>query len=320
MSQELAGACDKLLTSTSILSHTYGIPTITSTQDKIDDKINRLEQEHVKLYDELTHKLDELIYLNEVDQLQHDDEQTIQSKYEEIVHLYPMLPPIKLESFIKAHNSTIKTDLLLNNFIQLTGPILRSIHQDNTSLTNTELNILTNLDKLYALDNGLVFQIMQKFKSGKLHEQEYNQLLDDNEKLLIENLKPKLMALKDSNETLLSLHKQLINSKQQQVDGIDLDQDIIKQIESKYHDLVQQWNYLSKLCTFLPMLITSLPLNWYEDKTLFNIIQDCEDFSEKLDRYQTLLNVETIKDIDTKDLLMLDFDELINDNDNVNDL
>ncbi|KAK6201254.1 uncharacterized protein RJT21DRAFT_34108 [Scheffersomyces amazonensis] len=317
MSQELADACDKLISTTSILSHTFGVPKVTRSNSKTNIIINRLEQQYVNVYQELTNKLRELIYLNELNTVGKLKEKEINDKYEEIKRVYPMIESDNLESFLQLHNTKVQNESLLNHYIQLTGPILRSIHQDNKALTSTELNILHNLEKMYSLDNGLVFKLMNKIEEGKQSEQEYYTLVANIEKLLREDLKPKLNSLGESNNKLLQLNKQLVESKEVQIDKLDpeLDTSIGNEIKSIYKDLVAQWNLLSKYSNFLPMLITSLPINWFEDKTLYNILRNCEDYAEKLEKYQLLVNIETINDFRLKDLLMLDFEEfkLIND-------
>lgn len=315
MSSDLSMACDNLLNQTSILSHSFGIPQLASsisTTRQNKSKVAKLEQQYYTLHHELTNKLNTLVYTKNLNSLQDDDD--IDNQYTTVKNSLPLVDEDDLESFLKVHNSTIKTEQLLNNYLQTILPILRSIHHSKDDLTSSELNIHNNLQKLYSLGEtgtkGSMFQLMDSFNKSISESQTYSIKVLELSKMLAEEVRPQLVLYHDVSNQMYSKSNHLISTKESLINSqVDKSQHHL-QIRDTYLELVEKWDYLGKLCQFLPMLISCLPVNWFNDEDLFKIIQDCEMMSEKLERYQLVINVNTIRGLSPRELLMIEFEEL----------
>lgn len=304
MSSELSLACDDLLSHTSILSHSFGIPQLASSSIASKSKVAKLELHYYSLHHELMNKLNLLVYTKKLHSLDDD----IEEEYAAVKESLPLVDEDDLESFLSVHNSTVKTEQLLNNHLQTIVPILRSIHHSNDDLTSSELNIHANLQKLYSLDGerGSTFRLMQSFATSVSESHTYSSKLTQLSELLSEKVRPELARYQDITSQITAKSSHLISAKEAL---IDRDQTHLE-IRGSYLELVEKWDYLAKLCQFLPMVITCLPVNWFNDEDLFAIIQDCEKMNDKLDHYQLVINVHTIKGLSPRELIMLEFDEI----------
>lgn len=330
MSDELARVCDSLLISTSILDHHYGIPDIKENQVKFASNNSTLELEtkYHELYDEFCHKLNKLTYLNKLNELNKQSNDNIEQQYHEFVNnKLDKIPFIhdsqddeiaKLKSirqFYQLQIDTFKTNLLLNNYLQISLPILRSIHHLDIGVTTTELNMSQNLSALYskteADSNANINRLIKEYSLSNSNIHELDSLTETTLKLVLEELQPKLKHFNDTNIDLKSQHKKLIDVKESQIKKL-LD-DSNDDIHNKFANLVNQWAHLSVICDFLPGFIISLPIDWYQDKGLQKIMKDCETISQKLSKYQLIININTLKNSKLEDLFMIDLDELVPD-------
>ncbi|KAK6456992.1 uncharacterized protein RJT20DRAFT_36328 [Scheffersomyces xylosifermentans] len=315
MSEELSKLCDDILASTSILSHNYGIPSLRkSNHSSTSNTVAALESQYTDLYRELTTKANELLYLSKLEELQMAPDRQIEEQYDQIVKELPLVEPKDLESFLRVHNQTVKTEQLLNNFMQTIVPTIRAIHQAREDLTSTEVNILNNLNELYSIKDGkkgLEFQLAQEHEIRRLENETYSELDNELSSLLTSDIKPKLQELNSINQELSTKSDQLAEAKKQQIEADEaVDDQELQSIKARYTELVKKWKYLSKICEFLPSFITTLPINWFNDKTLFDIIRDCEKLAERLEKYQSIVNVNTIDEFDVKDLMLLEFKDI----------
>ncbi|ODV78684.1 uncharacterized protein CANTADRAFT_7035 [Suhomyces tanzawaensis NRRL Y-17324] len=316
MSEELGKVSEHLLTSTSILSHTYGAPTYARGEtyqgsDVIHDEIQSLETEYVNLYHELTTKSNRLLYLNRLQELESMSDASIQERYDQVKQKFHMIAPEKLEDFLKVQIQTVKTEAILNGLLQKALPVLRAIHQANKDLNSSEMDMLTNLEKLYA-QKGLNYDLMKKVESVEDSRNKYSENTVKLSNLIDTSLKPEIGTLQKLNEQLNEKSRSYIANKLERLGNEmeNVSSKEQKQIQRSFQELVTKWDFLSKLCEFLPSFITSLPINWYADKDLFGIIQDCETIAERLARLQQILNVESISKYSIKDLMMLEFEEV----------
>lgn len=334
MSEELSRAGDQLLASTMILSHQYGIPSVTTnnkhqkivnnshnskgnSRNQNTQNVHDTEAEYVTLYSELSTKTNHLLYLSKLAELQKASELEINRKYNEIVSEMATIRPDTLEEFLRDQNSSFKTNSVLNSYLQSWLPILHVIHLANEDMTLSELAMLDNLDDLFLVREGkkgrqgLVFTVMDEFQKNVDADAECAKLENDFNKLLIDELKPKLLQLKVANGKLLDKSNALTKTKE---DLLENDSSVttreLSQVREAYVGVVKKWNYLLKMCDFLPSFVASLPVNWYSDSSLFDIIKDCEKLAEKLEKYQLLVNVENIGSYSDRDLILLEFDEL----------
>lgn len=306
MSKELAKICEGVLQNSGLLTHTYGIPKILGNLAGQLKEILRLEGEYSKLYKQLTTKVDRLIYLNKLQEIESLNLSQIDELYQNIRNEFPRVNEGDLEDFLIKQNNGIKTDIILANYLQIILPILKSIHSSNLSLT--EANILKNMKKNFEIDSGLTFQIIASYKQQSKDEINQVDLLMQLSRHL-KLIKPKLSQFDQLNHDLIQANQKLISQKSKQINDIDVnEQDLMK----KYRHLLNQWNYLLKICQFLPILITTLSINWFEDKTLFNIVHQCQDYLQKLEKYQAIICVNDLEHLTISDLLMLDFSEIQN--------
>ncbi|KAG7663048.1 uncharacterized protein J8A68_003430 [[Candida] subhashii] len=305
MSEELGDACDSLLDTTSILSHTYGIPKIgiSTSQDIRQSKTRQLENEYYTQYQQLTHKVNKIMYLNKLKEI--DDEPIDRILVDSIRAKYPYIHDDEsLETFLKTQNDSIKTDKLLNRYLLMTLPILRSIYQhDSEFLSDSERVILSKLKTLYDEQDGLVFKLLKQRKNAQEKEEKQIDQWYELGELISEQISP---LLKLSNELNVELHE----SNQEYVDLKESKVEEGSGNRMQVIELVNNWRYLDRLIDVITLMISSLPINWYEDPVLLGIMNDCDKYSQRLKKLQSIINAETIGVCTTQELFALEFNEL----------
>lgn len=302
----LGEACDSLLEGTGLLNHTYGVPKIQGNFANQLKEILRLEGEYARLYKELTGKVDRLLYVNKLKEIEKYGEGEVDVMYKEILEEFPLVKEDELESFLIDQNQLVKSDTLLGNYLQVILPILRSIH--SSDLSSTEANILKNLQLNFDLDKGSTFQVMKGYRKQSQQDVKLQDLLLEMSSCL-QAIKPKLLQFTQLNKSLESENSKYVDQKSGKLNDTDIND---KATRKKYRDLLNLWNYLGKICQFLPILITTLTINWFEDESLYNIIQQCQQYLQQIDKYQAIININDLDKFATKDLLMLDFTEVQN--------
>lgn len=327
MSEELSRECDSLLTSTSILDHHYGIPDITKNHLKLtnSNESTELEKKYHELYGELSQKLNKLTYLNKLDELNGQSFDKIEEQYHEILNNKLDKIPIleyskgneisKLKAIRKYYELQIdnfKTRLLLNNYLQITLPILRSIHQLDTGITTTELNISQNLSTLYSINerntNANVNKLIKSYQELNKNNEELNNLAHSISNTINNELQSKLKDLNAVNVTLKEKHNTLLELKGEQINEFLSESD--DQIYKKFNALVNEWSYISIICELLAGFVISLPIDWYQDKSLRKILFETENLSLKTSKYQLIINMNSLNNFKLEELYMIDLDEL----------
>lgn len=296
--------CDDFLKETSILSHDYGIPPIKRAAMA---STRTLEVKYYELHQELTTKLNRLMYLNKMQDLNEWGDE-VDTDYELVKATFFQIDPNDLELFLRTQIDRVKSQQLLNNYLQKVLPILRSIHHSNADLSSVELNIQANLEKLYLLEDGLVFKVMEADKQNTAA----NELLAEKNKELTElvgELTPHLDLLTTLSKDLIAKSEELNKIKQEPITTASQMQK--NQIRDSYRKIVKSWNTLSKTCEFLTIFVTSLPINWYNNRDLFDVIKDCEALGNRMARYQLIINISNFNNFSLDELVGLDFDELI---------
>mmetsp|Transcript_5880 Transcript_5880/g.7136 ORF Transcript_5880/g.7136 Transcript_5880/m.7136 type:complete len:338 (+) Transcript_5880:2314-3327(+) len=327
MSNELSKECDSLLTSTSILDHHYGIPDITKNHIKFtsSNKSMELEKKYYELYGELSQKLNKLTYLNKLDELNEQSVDKIEEQYHEILNnkldKIPVLEYSKgdeisklkaIRQYYELQIDNFKTRLLLNNYLQITLPILRSIHKLDTGITTTELNISQNLSTLYSTNEqdrtANVNKLMKYYQELNKNNKTLDKLAYSISNTLNNELQSKLKDLNKLGVNLKEKHAKLLNLKGEQIkDFLDENDD---QVYEKFHTLVNEWSYISIICELLSSFIVSLPIDWYQDRSLRKILFEIEKLSLKISKYQLIINVNSLKNFKLEELYMIDLDEL----------
>ena len=61
------------------------------------------------------------------------------------------------------------------------------------------------------------------------------------------------------------------------------------------------------MVTEISVLISDLPINWYDDPTLLQIMQEVDEIQIKLNTYQLIINEDMISAYTTTELLALEF-------------
>lgn len=336
MSDELSKECDSLLASTSILDHHYGIPDITKNHLKLTscNESTELEKRYHELYGELSQKLNKLAYLNKLDELNGQSVEKIEEQYHEILNnkldKIPILEYLKgneisklkaIRNYYELQIDNFKTRLLLNNYLQITLPILRSTHQLDTGITTTELNISQNLSTLYSINernaNANVNKLIKSYQELNKNNKELSNLAHSISNTLNNELQSKLKSLNALNVNLKEKHNTLLEMKGKQINEFLSESD--DHIYKKFNALVNEWSYISIICELLVGFIISLPIDWYQDKSLRKILIETEKLSLKTSKYQLVINMNSLNNFKLEELYMIDLDELDLNSDTSND-
>lgn len=312
----LKEACDALLAQTGILAHQYGIPLFPTAQLGLESDLQGLEDAYHELHNELTQKLEKLLFLNALKELQGQSEVSIDDKYDVLVAETAFKgDPDQLEAYYK-QQLAFKSGLL-NNYLTPALPILRSVHHNDANLTETELAVLENLRVLfsgndkYALGDANINRLVAVYGANN---EEMDASLDLQVllgTLLETEVQPKLQQLHESNTLLRNAKDDLTAEKTRQIANLAAaERSRKKVVKQKMAQLANRWAYVSVVAEFLPSLIMSSPMNWYNDKALFSIVGECEDLAERLQREQSRLNVRDMANWTFEDMLMVDWAEV----------
>lgn len=294
MSDKLGEACNDFLGATSILSHQYGIPKIRQQQDFTSwAHIHDLEKQYYTAYQNLTHKLNHLMYLTKLKEVANLRDTSLQ--IDQIKQAMDINNLDELYQFLQLQNNLVKTDSLLNRFLLMSAPILRAINQAN--LNTSETKILDRLGLLYD-DNGLVYKV-QEIENKKRNES--NQLQQNPFEIIYTEIRPLMDEVEQLDSQFKELQTRYIYQKEAQVGENE-------ETRKQYEELVFRWHKLDRLSLLLILLITSLPYVWLSDELLMSIMLDLNDVRDKLNKYQSVVNENNIEDFTTKELLSLEFE------------
>lgn len=209
--------------------------------DQSGENVQELEAEYYALYNELQNKLNKLVYIKN---LNTEDSNTGDSN-SEVQKLFNMVDPSELSQFFKRHTRT-KNEVI--ETVSMVLPILKSIHFSNTFNRANDIRIYETINKLYSLENGVVFEEMalyEKLKVLQFDKQKLTNELGD----IVEKLKKKLGELVPRTEST-----------------------------REYTDEEIQ---LYKQSEFIQLLISNLPANWYTNGEIFEILESCQEMSRK---------------------------------------
>lgn len=311
----LKEACEALLTKTGILTHQYGIPTLPAAQFGPESDLQALEEVYHGLHHELTQKLEQLLYLNALKELQGKSEVEIDDQYELLVAETPVKGNVDdLEAYYKQQQA-FKTGLL-NTYLTPALPILRAVHHNDANLTESELAVLENLrvlfsgDAKYSDSDANINTLVDVYEGRKKDKETFLDLQVLLGTLLEDKVLPKLRELDESNRLLRSAKDDLMAEKRRQIAGLsEAGGSRKKTVRQKMAQLANRWTYVSVVAEFLPSLIMSSPMNWYNDKDLFGIVGECEEVAERLQREQRVLKVRDMGNWSFEEMLMVDWEE-----------
>lgn len=331
MSDTLSKECDSLLATTTILDHHYGIPDITKNHLKFTSSSVSLglESKYHKLYNELSYKLNRLMYLNKLHELNGQSEDIIEQQYQEvIINKLDKLPVHEYSSqseesrlrtireFYEFQLYNFKTNILLNEYLQITLPILRSIHQLDTGITTTELNISQNLSMLYSKNEidskANINRLIKCYNESNFANKNTDDLISSLSSRLNNELPFKLKDLNILNQDLEKEHNLFLERKEKQIKEYlnENNGEDHKKFLERYNTLINEWSYISIMSEFISGFITSLPIDWYQDKSLRKIVFDTEKISKRVSSFQLVINRNNFGNFNLELLYMIDLDEL----------
>lgn len=309
MSDDLSKVVDKFFVSTGIQNHNYGIPSIKNASLSSQRDIFPKELKYTNSYQELTTKLNRLIYLNEMKQLNSEFSSTIEDKYQSIVNdeqfgFGDTNDYDNIINFFTIQNNFIKTNKLLNEYLQVTLPILRSIHHIETEITTSEANLSKNLSILFSSLNleltSNINRLMKEYNDNNQLERELIRLRVESDKVL-QQLRPKLMKINELNNQITQLKSTLNERKLDNIINSSLNE---TNLRKEFMKLVDHWNRIAILTDFLPSFIMTLPINWYDTEVTKDIIDQCGTIATEINDYrQKITNVD---DMNINDLLMIE--------------
>lgn len=309
MSDDLSKVVDKFFVSTGIQNHNYGIPSIKNASLSSQRDIFPKELKYTNSYQELTTKLNRLIYLNEMKQLNNEFSSTIEDKYKSIVNDEQFGFPDtndydNIINFFTIQNNFIKTNKLLNEYLQVTLPIIRSIHHIETEITTSEANLSKNLSILFSSLNleltSNINRLMKEYNDNNQLEQELVRLRVDSDQVL-QQLRPKLMKINELNNQITQLKSTLNEHKLDNIVNSSLNETSLRK---EFVTLVDNWNRIAVLTDFLPSFIMTLPINWYDTEVTKDIIDQCGTIAAEINDYRQ--KITNVNDMNINDLLMIE--------------
>ncbi|KAI5949058.1 hypothetical protein KGF57_004888 [Candida theae] len=293
MSDELGKICDDFLEATSILSHEHGIPRVQKQEDFTSwSRIHNWEKRYYTAYQELTHKLNRLMYLTKLKELANVDNPS-----QEVAKIKGEMDIDDLDEllqFLRLQNDVIKTDTLLNRFLLMSSPVLKAIHHAN--LNTSETKITDRLGVLYN-ENGLAFRVQELENKKRCEERQEENPFD----IIYTEIKPLMEKIEQSELQFKELQIKYVSQKKAQVEENE-------GARKRYQELVERWHKLDQLSLLLILLITSLPYVWSNDESLMTMMLELNGIRNKLMKYQLVVNKDDIKDFSTQELLTLEFD------------
>ncbi|EMG47949.1 hypothetical protein SBY92_002944 [Candida maltosa Xu316] len=295
MSDELGQLAEDFLKTSSIVTHKYGIPKLEPSESFLPFlEISELESKYFKSYKQLNFKLNKLLYLNKLKELESTPESEINDQLSKIKSTLLIDDNQELLDFLILQNSEIKIEKLLLRYLLMIKPILKSTHQ--TDLNPSELSILKKLKKLYDFSSENPGTVFQKISQSDL------QLEEGNYDLIKQTIVPLIEESKELSQELLDLNKRYVLDKLNKVANDDDGRH-----RRKFINLVERWTKLESLCIEIPRLICDLHINWYNDKELVSMITQVDSIQNKLNKYLSVVNKETVLNYTTKELLALEF-------------
>ena len=279
--------------------------------------INELEKRYTELNNQLCHKLNSILWLDKVEKLQKEPEDVINAEYERIAKSIPTKlkftndetdSTLALARQLRDQLNIIQTDSYLNDLLQVTLPILRAIHHETSDLTSLEQKIATNLNLLYGNDSedgANVYNTMKMFQQAESND---GSMIRNRQKLvhyLIDTVKPRLLEYDRVSKRDQEVAQMALERKNQQIDEFvgQLSSDEIETIDIMYSDLVKSWLKSAIYCDLLPGIVLTLPLDWHSDPNLAAVVNDCLNIGAIMTKNQSLVNVDTIKNITSEKLI-----------------
>lgn len=301
----LSSVCDDILAN--VLNHEFGIPLLWLLPK---EKQPELDMAYYEANAKLAETLDELVYLNKTLELRKMSAEDIDELYVELLNKDQIrdIDEDSLEQFL-LHQSQMKRQTLLRDFFPLALPVLRAIHIDNAALTESEFLVLNNLKKLYSRYNEHPANI-RKLVS------EYNQNIDLTDKRLRMVAEIELQLRGELSRSVSELSELSTQYKQAQLGVLNPEKtgmaDKLEMANSSLTDMLRstgkRLRAVSVLCDLIPSLILCHPSNWYNDKSLREIMFRCQHISENL---PDLSIFDTLDELPLESLLKIDVSAFI---------
>lgn len=315
MTSELSKLCDSIISESKIVSHDFGIPTLDFKKKRTDynceNDITHLEKKYFNLYESLLKSLDKLFYLKTTESMNKilkSSDQNIENSYQKILEIFNFVKNPDFKEFFVKYNDLVK-NTFLNVFTTSSYSIFNATYVKCNNLDFCENNISELLKILYSLPNkkenssGIAYEFVLQYEKKINDILKTSQSFTNLRSTLNEKLKPKLNKFIEKKKSLKTQEKKIHELKKNEIKNNNRD---IEHVEVSFRDLYKKWDYLSRFCDFLPIILTSLHANWFDDKSLFEIIKNCENLSNKLNNYKLRFDVEKNQDLTIDDLLEID--------------
>lgn len=312
MSQDVENACDEIL-ALGILDHEYGIPPLWRNTTVIQDF--DLEDEYYHLNQQLAAELDKLVYLNRMKELRTMDPKEISHLYEDMAQIDQLkgLSDEEMDQFMKTHTEHFKTTALMNEYLALALPMIRSVYHGNSTLAHSEFTILNNLKKLYSQYNdhpANISRLMRGYEAQNEKLAKEADILAQIEMLFSTEITENVKQLHELNQDYLVLQNTYANQIQSQTDASSDMPTEVKKLRVAVAGLAKKMSSVSVLCDLIPNLVLCQSSNWYNDKSLIAVVEDCQDTAERLSRVEHL-STRTIKATTVESILKMDFAEMV---------
>lgn len=301
----LTSVCDEILPN--LLNHEFGIPLMWLLTTESQPELEKL---YYETNANLSERLDELVYLNKTVELQKMSDEAIDELYEELLNKDQLrdIDEDKLEQFL-LDQSQMKRQTLLQDFFPAALPILRAIHINNGSLTESEFVILNNLKKLYSRYNdhpANVKKLVTEYNlSIDLIDKRLN-LMAEIEHLLKGDLALRMNEVSELGNEYKRAQLGLLNPEKT---GIADKVETVKiELTKSLQSIGKKLRTISALCDLIPQLVLCHPSNWYNDQSLREIMFRCQNVSDSI---PDLAIFDKLERLELEDLLKIDVSSFI---------
>lgn len=279
--------------------------------------ITELETRYTELNDQLNRKLTSLLWLDKAVKLQNESQEAIDTEYDRISKAHSQYINVPNEEAIEAgvvaehlrkQLYNIQIDTYLNDYLQVTLPTIRAIHQERSELTTLEQSLATNLQLLFDNDSEDPANYHNLTKMLQLAEQNDENMIQERRKIvkyIVDTVRPQFMQYNKERRQIQLESTENLEQKEAEIENFAklLSSNQIETIDIMYSDLVKTWLKNSIQCDLLPGIILTLPLNWHDDPNLATVMADCQNIGSIVSQNQALVNVDTIRNITTEALI-----------------
>lgn len=172
----------------------------------------------------------------------------------------------------------VKIKLLVLDYLQTVAPVLMAVYGNHDSGPLAQIS--DKLDIVYGPD-GLTAKLIERLNTPKQSFVDVRNALAAIEP----QMRKRVEAAEERQE------RQAANLSRTNL----MSPSEVASLATRTREVIAQWRDLSRLCDLLPMLISAWSLDWGQDNTLMEIIEQCQEYGAKLDGY-LLKNYDALTD------------------------